>query len=252
MFQFKFSIITVVKNDVKNLEKTIKSVIEQKDFTYVEYIIVDGDSNDGTVDIINKYKKHIDKYISEPDDGIYDAMNKGVKLSSGDIIGICNSGDILSSKGLSYILNQFKKNKDFVFGTVLRKYMGAEILKSGFNSKRIYYNFDFATSHSTGFYIKKNAMNKLGLYDTQFKCSADYDYYMRLIKSEQFKGGATEPGEMVGVVESGGFSSKITFFQHLMEETKIRLKNNQNKILIFIIFCNAIIKFYFKKLMNFK
>ena len=57
MFQFKFSIITVVKNDVKNLEKTIKSVIEQKDFTNVEYIIVDGDSNDGTVDIINKYKK---------------------------------------------------------------------------------------------------------------------------------------------------------------------------------------------------
>jgi len=141
-----------------------------------------------------------------------------------------------------------KKKKDFVFGTVLRKYLGAEIIKHGFNSKRIYYNFDFATAHSTGFYIKKNTLNDVGLYDTQFKCSADYDYYLRLIKLKKFNGGSTGPNEMVGIVEKGGFSSKISFYEHLREETKIRIKNDQNKILIFIIYLNAIIKFYYKKL----
>ena len=103
MFQFKFSIITVVKNDVKNLEKTIKSIIKLREFSKVEYIVVDGKSNDGTINIINKYRKDIDKHISEMDSGIYDAMNKGIKMSTGDIIGICNSGDIIYPKGLTYI-----------------------------------------------------------------------------------------------------------------------------------------------------
>ena len=91
MFQFKFSIITVVKNDEINLEKTIKSIIKQRELNDVEYIVIDGKSNDRTVEIINKYKKHINKFISEPDKGIYDAMNKGLNHSTGDIIGICNS-----------------------------------------------------------------------------------------------------------------------------------------------------------------
>jgi len=113
MFQFKFSIITVVKNDVKNLEKTIKSIIKLREFSKVEYIVVDGKSNDGTINIINKYRKDIDKHISEMDSGIYDAMNKGIKMSTGDIIGICNSGDIIYPKGLTYISNQFEKKKRF-------------------------------------------------------------------------------------------------------------------------------------------
>ena len=90
MSQFKFSIITVVKNDDKNLEKTIKSILSQKNFDEIEYIIIDGKSNDNTLQIINKYKKEINKIISEEDNGIYDAMNKGIKLSSGEIIGFCN------------------------------------------------------------------------------------------------------------------------------------------------------------------
>ena len=219
MSQFKFSIITVVKNDEINLEKTIKSIIKQRELNDVEYIVIDGKSNDRTVEIINKYKKHINKFISEPDKGIYDAMNKGLNHSTGDIIGICNSGDTLLPNGLNYISNQFKKNYDFVFGTVLRKYLGSEIIKYGFKLNRIYYNFDFATSHSTGFYMRRNILNEIGLYDTQFKCSADYDYYFRIVTSEKFKGGSTQKNELVGVVESGGFSSKISFFEHLKEET---------------------------------
>ena len=96
MFQFKFSIITVVKNDEINLEKTIKSIIKQRELNDVEYIVIDGKSNDRTVEIINKYKKHINKFISEPDKGIYDAMNKGLNHSTGDIIGIALDIDNLT------------------------------------------------------------------------------------------------------------------------------------------------------------
>lgn len=248
MSQFKFSIITVVKNDDKNLEKTIKSILSQKNFDEIEYIIIDGKSNDNTLQIINKYKKGIDKIISEEDNGIYDAMNKGIRLSSGEIIGFCNSGDLLYPDGIEHLKKQFINNFDYVFGTVLRKYSGKEILKHGFNLKRIYYNFDFATSHSTGFYIKREVIKKIGYYDTQFKCSSDYDFYFRMIKSNLFKGGFTSINEIVGEVQSGGYSSKVSFFEHLKEETKIRLKNRQNKILIILIFINAIIKNFIKRL----
>ena len=87
------SVITVVKNDQKNIEKTIKSVIANKKGLNLEYIIIDGKSDDKTLSIIKKYKKKIDKIISEKDKGIYDAMNKGINLSNNDIIVFCNSGD---------------------------------------------------------------------------------------------------------------------------------------------------------------
>jgi len=247
MSQFKFSIITVVKNDENNLEKTIKSILNQKNYEEIEYIVIDGKSNDNTFKIIEKYKDKIDKVICENDNGIYDAMNKGIKLSSGNIIGLCNSGDLLYPKAIDYIKKQFDKNCDFVFGTVVRKYLGSTIIKHGFNLKRIYYNFDFATSHSTGFYIKRKIIKKIGYYDTQFKCSADYDFYLRLIKSNLFKGGFTKSDEIVGEVQSGGYSSKVSFFEHLKEETSIRIKNRQNIFLIFFIFINAIIKRFIKK-----
>ena len=248
MSQFKFSIITVVKNDEKNLEKTIMSILDQKNFDEIEYIIIDGKSDDNTLKIIEKYKHKIHKIISEKDDGIYDAMNKGIKLSRGKIIGMCNSGDIIYSNGIEYVKKQFQNNCDFVFGTVLRKYLGTEIIKHGYNPKRIYYNFDFATSHSTGFYIKREIIEKIGYYDTQFKCSSDYDFYLRMIKSGMFKGSFTKADELVGEVQSGGYSSSISFYEHLKEETKIRIKNKQNKILIILIFVNAIIKNFLKKI----
>ena len=87
------SIITVVKNDVTNIELTIKSILSQRN-PNVEYIIIDGKSSDGTDKIIGKYKKKINKIVISKDKGIYDAMNKGIKISSGKYVGFCNSGDI--------------------------------------------------------------------------------------------------------------------------------------------------------------
>ena len=174
-------------------------------------------------------------------------MNKGINLAKGDVIVFCNSGDVFYKDSLKKVVNLFKKFKyDFVFGTVIRNYKrGGRIHKHGFNFQRMLYNFDFATSHTTGFFLKKNVYKEIGLYDTKFKCSADYDLYYRLYKGK-YKGGSTKKHEIIGNVASGGYSSTFSFLDHITEESKIRLKNNQNFFVIIIIFVNAFIKKLFK------
>ena len=102
------SIITVVYNDIENIEETILSVLSQT-YDNIEFIVIDGASNDGTVDVIKKYDKKIDYWISEKDGGIFDAMNKGIKLSKGDYINFMNSGDFFTSPDL---VNEVAKNLD--------------------------------------------------------------------------------------------------------------------------------------------
>jgi glycosyltransferase involved in cell wall biosynthesis len=243
-----FSIITVAKNDEENIEKTIKSVTQQS-FTNYEYLIVDGKSSDQTIAKIRKFKKKINVLISEEDDGIYYAMNKGIKFANGEVIVFINSGDLFTKNALEIVYNKFKKNKqiDCVFGTVLRHYTQKSILKSGFNLKKLIYNFDFATAHSTGFFLKKKLYNLLNNFNTKYKCSADYDIYYKILLKLKINADSTSKKQLVGIVASGGFSSKISFFKHLKEETQIRSDNNQNIFLISIIFLNALIKHFFKK-----
>jgi len=97
----------------------------------------------------------------------------------------------------------------------------------------------------TGFFFRKNVYKEIGLYDTKFKCSADYDLYYRLYKGK-YKGGSTKKHEIIGNVASGGHSSTFSFLDHITEESKIRLKNKQNFFVVIIIFVNAFIKKLFK------
>ena len=176
-------------------------------------------------------------------------MNKGLKISRGKVILYVNSGDIIMKNSLKIVNNEFKKDKkiSFLFGTVLRHYKTDTILKYGYDFKRMMYNFDFATSHSTGFFLKKKIYDQIGNYDTKFRCSADYDLYFRLYKKNLI-GSFTKKKELIGKVSSGGFSSRLSFWDHLIEETKIRIKNNQNIFFIIIIFFNAILKYFLKKI----
>ena len=242
-----FSIITVVKNEQSTISKTVKSVLNQTNKNF-EYIIIDGQSTDQTLRILNKYKKKINKIISKTDKGIYFAMNKGINVANGQVIVFVNSGDILTKNALEIIFKKFNKHKniDFVFGTVKRHYTTKTIIKSGYNPFRILYNFDFATSHSTGFFIKLTSLKKIGKFNTKYKCSADYDLYFRAIIKKKLKGISTNKNNIIGIMKSGGYSSKFSFFQHLLEETTIRYDNGQNFILIFLIFLNAMIKNLFK------
>jgi len=239
-----FSIITVVLNNADFLEQTIKSVINQG--IDVEYILIDGGSTDGTLNIIKKYEKFIDLWISEKDFGIYDAMNKGIKYSTGSYIGMINSSDLYNNNALLTIKDYFTKNTkvDFIFGTVHKKK-----IKSGFKRGKIYWSFDFYPSHSTGFFISNRAQKKIGLYDVNFKLSADYDFFFRLMNSS-FKGMATKKKELIGYFkkDGGSFSSSIDFYRQLKEEVNIRLKNKQNRLsVMFIIFLNYFMKFITKR-----
>lgn len=230
-----FSIITVVLNGENFLRQTIESVINQN-FKDYEYIVIDGGSKDKSLEIIKEYSKYIDYWVSEKDKGLYDAFNKGMKLASGQYLGIINSDDVYTKNALKIIDNYFNLNPnvDFVFGSV-KKHWG---ILYGYKPKKIFYSWGFYSSHSTGFFIKKSAAKKVGLYNIRYKYHADYDYFFRMIVKNKLIGIATKKKEITGVFRRGGFSSKIPFRKLLLEELIIRYNNGQNLILIFIIFIN--------------
>ena len=242
----QFSIITVVLNNKKTLEKTIKSVLSQK-FKSFEYILIDGGSTDGTLEIINKFRKKINKVIIEKDKGIYDAFNKGMKLASGNFICIVNSDDILRKNALKIVNKYIIKypNKDFIFGSV-KKHWG---VLHGYRPEKIIYSWGFYSSHSTGFYIKRLSQKKVGFYNLKFKYHADYDFFYRMIIHKKMKGIATSKKEIVGDFGRGGFSSQIPFKKLFFEELRIRVDNGQNLFLVMFI---AIYKFmkHFKKIIS--
>jgi glycosyltransferase involved in cell wall biosynthesis len=242
-----FSIITVVLNGEKFLRETIESVKNQS-FKHYEYIIIDGGSTDKTLDVIKEYSEHIDFWISEKDRGLYDAFNKGILMAKGKYIGIINSDDVYTVNALEIINEYFSNNPkiDFVFGSV-KKHWG---ILHGYRPKKIYYSWGFYSSHSTGFFIKKESANKVGLYDLRYKYHADYDFFFRMIVKNKLKGMATRKDEVTGVFRRGGFSSKIPFRKLFFEELKIRYNNNQNLILIFVIFIHKFFKNIKKLLFN--
>ena len=235
-----FSIITTVKNNKDKLEKTIKSLNTQS-FKNFEHIIIDAGSTDGTLDLIRKHEKKIDYWVSRNDKGIYHGFNDGIKLARGKIIGIINSGDLYTKNSLKIVWQYFRKPKiDFIFGAVKKK----KIL-SNYSPKKIHWSFNFYPAHSSGFFLKNTAQKKIGLYDTSFKCSADYDLFMKMLLKNKMSGTSTKKNELVGIFEMGGYSQKITMIEHIFEEARIRIKNKQNVFYVLILsFLRIIRNFY--------
>ena len=226
------SIIIATHNSGKHLEGCLKSVIKQNYKNY-EIIIIDNQSKDKTLKIIKKYEKKIDFWISEKDKGIFDAMNKGIKNSKGKVISILNSDDIFFQNALKIVSKYFTSNNkiDYLFGAVIKKK-----LYSGFRPELIRWKFNIYPSHSVGFFVKKKVHDKIGLYNTKYRHSSDYDFFYRLIKKNIFFGTRTLRTEVLGKFRDGGFSSKLNFFDILLMELKIRFDNNQNFFDLLIIF----------------
>ena len=227
-----FSIITVVLNSKNNLNETI-NCLRQQSFKDFEYIVIDGGSTDGTLDIINNNLDIISFHKSEKDKGIYDAINKGLKFCNGKYIGILNAGDKYTLNGLE-IINKYlvNNNFDFIFGSVMKK-----VLRYGYRKNRIFWNFDFYSSHSSGFFIKSESQNKLGNYNLKYKISSDYDLFYRMIVKNKMLGISTKKNELIGIWKTGeSYSSKWKFIDHLQEEMLIRMDNNQNIIAVFFIY----------------
>ena len=230
------TVITVVKNSEKTIEKCINSVINQSHKNF-EYIIIDGDSNDSTNTIINKYKDKINIHINEKDMGIWDAMNKGLKLANGEIVGFLNADDFYYPNALQLVNSYFFDNKiDFLFGSV-QKYK----LMYGFKPWKIKWSFGFYTSHSVGFFIKTEEHRKIGEYNPKY-LSADLSFFYRMIINFKLKGMASKKNEIFGEFLKGGFSSKINYFDHLLDLNQIRIDNNQNFLLVYLLFIIKILK----------
>ena len=178
----KVSIITVALNNAEYIEACIQSVINQ-DYKNIEHIVIDGGSTDGTIDIIKKYENKINVRISEPDNGIYDAVNKGIVMSSGDIIGILHSDDLyIDEHVISNIIQEFCNDVDSVYADLV--YVERNNLEkvvryydsSVFQISKFAYGW--MPAHPTCF-IKKNVYDKYGLYKTDYIIAADYELLVR-------------------------------------------------------------------------
>ena len=227
--KFFFSIITPVLNnpEIKNVFKCLKN----QSFRNFEHIVVDGGSKKNTIKIINKNKKKISKLIIEKDESLYEAINKGIKHSRGKVIGILNSDDVYYRGTLKLVHNYFLKNKiDYLFGSVFK-----DRLMHGFFPNKIWYKFNVFPSHSCGFFVKKSVHHKLGLYDTKFKYSSDRDFIYRLINSK-FNGISAKKYQIFGNFSPNGISSKLSYSEDLIESFRVRLKNQNLFIVIFVLF----------------
>jgi len=175
---FRLSIITINYNNKIELEKTILSVIEQT-FLDFEFIVIDGGSSDGSVDIINKYKSHIHYFISEKDNGIYDAQNKGIKAAKGDYLLFLNASDCFYSKdSLSNLFKQ-KFSEDIVYGNYCVKGTGL-CVKSPSKLQLWHFWYKSTICHQTAI-IAKKLFEKHGYYNTELSIVADWEFFLKTI-----------------------------------------------------------------------
>ena len=226
--KMKISIITVVYNNVKEIKSAIESVITQ-DYSHIEHIIIDGGSTDGTIEIIKEYLDKVSVFISEPDKGIYDALNKGVLCASGDVVAILHSDDKFCN---THICSKILKHMDetsaeFCFsdmvivdnfsGKILRYYMAGYF-------KKWMFRIGWMPPHPTCF-IKRSLFDEFGLYSTDYKIAGDFDLLVRFFYGREIKWSYLDQISIKmssgGVSNSGWQSKKLIF-----NEIKRSLKSN--------------------------
>jgi glycosyltransferase involved in cell wall biosynthesis len=248
------TVITVVYNGAKYLEDTIKSVINQT-YPNVEYIIIDGGSTDGTIDIIKKYEDYIDYWVSEPDKGIYDAMNKGIKVAIGEYFVFLGSDDIMINSWFINAINytmkfsRYKKNKEnyYIYGNI--------VFLS--NNKKILYKYnqlkdilvlkkEFIIPHS-GSIISAKLFRSYSLYDDKYRIIGDYAWVLKVIENTSFLYIDSFQIEM----RLGGTSNSYKTISMILKESKLLEKDFRIRLSKKYKFKN-IIKYIFAKFMLFE
>jgi len=194
------SIITIVFNGQRHLEQTIRSVLDQS-YSNIQYIIIDGGSTDQSIDIIKKYEDRLYYWISEKDNGISDALNKGISRATGDIIGIIHADDWYEPGALQIVADQFR-DADICFGDVqLWQGPKKEFIQKG-NYQRL--SLEMTINHPTVF-LKKAIYDRFGAFDIHYRCAMDYDLLLRLkVNQCQF----TYIPKVLANMRWGGFSDK--------------------------------------------
>lgn len=242
----KISIITVCFNSGKTISRTIESVYNQKDIQ-LEYLIIDGASKDNTVEIAESYRKQFESkgvaFIikSEPDKGIYDAMNKGILSASGDVIGILNSDDYYSSSDvLSSIINSFEENNtDSIYGNIIyvRNGKNYRYWKSG---KQKSFRLGWMPPHPA-FFVKKTVYEKYGLFRLDCGINADYELLLRFLEVNHIS--TTWINMVFTNMEAGGTSNNgIQSRIAGVNNDKLAWEKNGLKVSFFTILLKKVIK----------
>lgn len=218
------SIITACLNADNTIEQTIQSVIEQT-YPNIEYIIIDGGSNDGTLNIIKKYEGRIAKWICEPDSGVYDGMNKGITHSTGDILCFLNSGDLLYDKDvIKNVMDRFSDNNVYgVYGNVevLNDYRKDKLVRGcKVTPNKLLYRH---ICHQALF-VRRFLFDEIGMYSTSFKLASDHEFIIKSIQKYPDK--FIYVDEIFAIYRDGGMSCKMMDKMKL-EELKI-LSSNYN------------------------
>ena len=186
----KLSIITVCFNQQKNISETIESVLSQN-YKDIEYILIDGGSSDGSLEIINDYSSDIDCLISEPDNGIYNAINKGLSKATGDIIGLLHAGDLFYDNNvISNVVSCFKQgDSDLIYGhSAVYAEDRKKIIRKNVSPKYKdnLMKFGWFPSHQS-IYLKSSVFDQCGDYNEDYKIAADYEFLLRVLLVHKLK-----------------------------------------------------------------
>jgi glycosyltransferase len=235
MNNLKISIVTVSYNSAAFIETTIKSVLEQ-DYDNFEYIIIDGGSTDGTLEIIKKYADQLAYWISEPDGGIYEAMNKGISQATGDIVGMINSDDYYLPNAFKLVNKAFKGktlNEYIFWGDVEYELLGRVKGWRPQNLKR------GAFAPHPSMFCPKCIYERIGLYDTSFRLLGDYDFMYRAIHKYSIK--PLYLPEVIAFFREGGLADS-NIIACLRDELKVKLRYGQSPFIAIPLFLLKIIK----------
>jgi len=224
----KISIITVVWNNKKTIKDAIDSVLAQT-YKDIEYIIIDGASTDGTVEVVKSYGDKISKFVSEPDCGLYDAMNKGIALATGDVVGILNSDDFyIDNRVIERVVKEFEeKQTDSVFADLV--YVKSENLdkivryydSSYFTPQKFAYGW--MPAHPT-FFVKRWVYEKYGLFRTDLKIAADFDILARFLYTHKISYSYIK--EVIVKMRLGGISTSFSsIWTNNIEQLRICRQN---------------------------
>ena len=177
----RISIITINRNNAEGLKKTIRSVMEQT-YTNYEFIIIDGGSTDESIDVISQYESKTDYWISEPDTGIFNAMNKGIRQASGDYLYFLNSADAFASPNvLKDIFEESNYNAPFINGHQLNDFGNYTQRVPALNRSLSLFDFYWGTIKHQATFIHKDMFCKYGLYDENLKITADWKFFLQTI-----------------------------------------------------------------------
>jgi glycosyltransferase len=234
----KVSVITTTYNDLDNLKRIIE-LVKKQDYENIEHIIVDGGSSDGTVAFLAEIEQNSPgtiKWMTERDNGIFDAINKGIKLSTGDILGCCFD-EFTKPTVITQMVDIIEKEgTDGVHADLL--YVEGDKVIRTWKQGQGNIRFGWMPGHPT-LYLKKEVYDKYGIYKPYYKCSADYEYMIRILKDKEVKLSYI-PEVLIRMSHGGTSTNGLKAYLYSLKEGHLALKENKIKFAWFTDFCRII------------